>query len=330
MIREPVHATGSISILPILVGCLIVLTMTLCNSSAEAKLDYLYNLSDFNGSIASSWVNFGIDKTQKEIYVVNASDESVAVFNNTGLVVHSFGDEGQYGSIRGLALDDTGFIYILSNSVSQYRVFVADYRGEPLGVLRIEGLPALFTSDFRPDRIFCQKGHLYLVDTQQFKVLVTDLKGHYEDGFEFASIIGVNFKKRSDFDIRGFTMDADGTFIFTIPVQSLVYLLSPDKKLATFGRRGSSPGKFNVVGGVAADDKGFLYVADTLRCVIMVFNRNDDFRFLGEYGYRGFDPGNLIAPMEIAVAGDLLYVSQSANRGVSVYRISRDDMGKSS
>ncbi|WP_243371568.1 hypothetical protein [Geotalea sp. SG265] len=306
------------------VAVTVMLSVLLLSGIAEAKLDYLYNLSNFNGAIASSWVNFGIDRQQKEIYVINPADQSVDVFNNTGLVVHSFGDEGQYGSIRGLALDESGSIYLLSNSINQYKVFIADFRGELNGVLKLEGLSPLFTEDFRPDRIFCQKGHLYLVDTQRFKLLVTDLRGHFEDGFEFASIIGVNAKKRSDYDIRGLTMDEDGTMIFTIPVQSLVYLITPDKKLNTFGRRGSSPGKFNVVGGVAVDDKGFLYVADTLRCVIMVFNRNDDFKFLGEYGYRGFDPGNLIAPMEIAVAGDLLYVSQSASRGVSVYRISRD------
>jgi hypothetical protein len=302
----------------------VMLSVLLYTGIAEAKLDYLYNLSDFNGTIASSWVNFGIDRFLKEVYVVNPADQSVDVFNNTGLVVHTFGDEGQYGSIRGLALDGSGSIYLLSNFVSQYKVYIADFRGELQGVLKLEGLPALFTENYRPDRIFCQNGHLYLVDTQQFKVLMTDLRGHYEDGFEFASLVGVNAKKRSDYDIRGLTLAGDGTIIFTIPVMSQVYLISPDRKLSVFGRRGSSPGKFNVIGGVAVDDQGYIYVADTLRCVIMIFNRNDEFKFLGEYGYRGFDPGNLIAPMEIAVAGDLLYVSQSANRGVSVYRITRD------
>ena len=291
----------------------VLLPFVLASLAAFIAYDWFFTqpLHTFTIAEPSEWVAlfifFGLD-----------------VFNNTGLVVHSFGDDGQFGSIRGLTLDENGTIYLLSNTVNQFQVFVADFRGEPQGVLKLEGLPALFIDNFRPDRIFYHKGHLYLVDTQQFKLPMTDLRGHYEDGFEFASIIGVNYKKRSDYDIRGFTIDGEGTIIFSIPVQSLVYLISPDKKLSTFGRRGSSPGKFNVVGGVAVDDKGYLYVADTLRCVIMVFNRNEDFKFVGEYGYRGFDPGNLIAPMEIAVTGDLLYVSQSANRGVSVYRISRD------
>ena len=307
--------------LPAVAACLLLIAFVLSGARAEANLDYLYNLSDFNGPIASSWVTFGIDKVQKELYVVNPSDQSVSVFNKTGLVVHSFGDEGEFGTVRGLALDDTGTIYILSSIGARSRVFIADYRGQQQGVLPLDGLPPLFSTDFTPGRIFCTKGHLYLVDTRSFKVLVTDLHGNYEDGFEFASMISVNYKKRSDYDIRGFTIDGEGTIIFSIPVQSLVYLISPDKKLTSFGRRGSSPGKFNVVGGVAADDKGYLYVADTLRCVVMVFDRNKDFMFRGEFGYRGFDPGNLIAPMEVAVLGDLVYVAQSANRGVSVYRI---------
>ncbi|GFE59097.1 hypothetical protein AOG1_29770 [Geobacter sp. AOG1] len=323
--KKPTTRKKSIAdALPTVAKWLLLAVFLLAGVNAEAKLDYLYNLSNFNGPIASSWVNFGIDTAQKELYVVNPSDQSVDVFDKSGLVVHSFGDDGEFGVIRGLTLDDSGTIYLLSNIGTHFRVFVANFRGALQEELKLEGLSPLFTDDFRPDRIFCRKGHLYLVDTQQFKVLMTDLRGRYEDGFSFASIIGVNYKKRSDFDIRGFTIDGDGTIIFSIPVQSQVYLLSPDKKLKSFGQRGSSPGKFNVVGGVAADDKGHLYVADTLRCVIMIFDRTDDFKFLGEYGYRGFATGNLIAPMEVAVLGDLVYVSQSANRGVSVYRFASE------
>ncbi|RII25765.1 MAG: hypothetical protein CXR31_12180 [Geobacter sp.] len=307
--------------LPVAIACLLFTMFMLSSTRAEAKLVYLYNLSNFNGSIASSWVTFGTDKTQKELYVVNPSDQSVDVFNKTGLLVYSFGEEGEFGAIRGLDVDDNGTIYVLSSRGKRTQVVIANFRGDPQEVLKLENLPPLFTDNFNPERIFCRKGHLYLIDPREFKVLITDLHGNYEDGFEFASMINVNYKKRSDFDIRGVTVDAEGTLIFTIPVNSLVYLISPDKKLTTFGRRGSSPGKFNIIGGVAADDKGRLYVADTLRCVIMVFERDKDFTFRGEYGERGFDPGNLIAPMEVAVLGDLVYVSQSANRGVSVYRI---------
>lgn len=290
-------------------------------SAAEVKLSYIYNLSDFNGAIPSSWVRFTSDKEAKELYVINASDQSVSVFNNSGVLVYSFGDEGDFGYISGLALDERGGMYVLSSAGTRYRVLLADFRGELKGGLTLSGLPPLFSDEFTPNRIFYQNGRLYLVDTYNFKILITDPQGKYLDGLNFAPIIDVNFKKVTDYTIIGFTIDRDGNYIFTIPVQALVYIISPDGKLISFGRRGSSPGKFNVIGGVAADEKGYLYVADTLRCVVMVFDRKNDFFFKGEFGYRGWDPGELIAPMELIVLGDFVYVSQSANRGVSVYRI---------
>ena len=74
---------------------------------------------------------------------------------------------------------------------------------------------------------------------------------------------------------------------------------------------------------MAADERGSIFVADTLRCVVMIFDR--ELRFLKEFGYRGLEPGSLIAPMELAADGNgRVYVSQSANRGVSVYRLTYD------
>jgi hypothetical protein len=95
--------------------------------------------------------------------------------------------------------------------------------------------------------------------------------------------------------------------------------MTPDKHVQAFGARGSSPGKFNVVSGIAADDKGNIYLTDTLRCVVMVFDKELNFR--KEFGFRGLEPGNLIAPMELAVNSDRVYVAQTRSRGVSVYRM---------
>ncbi|UCF09877.1 MAG: hypothetical protein JSW65_07420, partial [Candidatus Bipolaricaulota bacterium] len=69
--------------------------------------------------------------------------------------------------------------------------------------------------------------------------------------------------------------------------------------------------------------RGFIYVADTLRCVVMVFDR--DFNFQMEFGYRGPRPDNLIGPRNLATNGrSKLYVSQVRRRGVSVFEIGSD------
>jgi hypothetical protein len=43
---------------------------------------------------------------------------------------------------------------------------------------------------------------------------------------------------------------------------------------------------------------------------------------MDQFGYRGYRPGNLIAPDEIATDGeDRVYVTQAATKGVNVYRL---------
>jgi hypothetical protein len=65
----------------------------------------------------------------------------------------------------------------------------------------------------------------------------------------------------------------------------------------------------------------YVLVADTLRCVVMVFD-SSSFKFKMEFGFRGTNPGNLIGPMYLAVdSKNRLYVSQLRRRGVNVYQI---------
>jgi 6-phosphogluconolactonase (cycloisomerase 2 family) len=75
------------------------------------------------------------------------------------------------------------------------------------------------------------------------------------------------------------------------------------------------------VGGIVADDKGFLYVADRLKSAVLIFDK--DFKFQAEFGYRGIKPNNLIGPNSLGLDNQgLLYVSQLRSRGISVFKIS--------
>ena len=57
--------------------------------AAAVELSYIYNLSDFNGAIPSSWVRFAADREAKELYVVNPSDQSVSVIHHPGELLYS-------------------------------------------------------------------------------------------------------------------------------------------------------------------------------------------------------------------------------------------------
>jgi len=289
-------------------------------AAGEVRADYLYNLSDFNGAVPCSWVKFAVDSERKEIYVSNPSDSTVRVFNDAGMELYSFGDDGELGNIRDLTLDGNGNLLILSGLGEGFTVIRADFRGEQKGKMAFSNLPPGYLSGFSPDRMVYRDGTLYLVDKNAKRVLVTDQQGAYKTGYDLGEILKLTEKKKRDSAIIGFTVDRDGDLLFTIPVFFSAYVVSPDHKVRSFGVSGSSPGKFNIIGGIVTDSRGYLYVADTLCCVVSVFDKKD-FSFKGDFGYRGLDLGGLIAPMELAAMNDKIYVTQSMNRGVSVYKI---------
>lgn len=289
---------------------------------ATLRASYLYTLSDFYGPVPCNWVSLADDAGRFETYVADVADRSVRVFNSSGMEVYRFGEDGALGNISAVAVAPGGNIFVLSHRGNGSAITRCNFRGEPEEKLELKGLPAEFTANFSPDAILCREKSLYLVDRSAMKVAVTDLAGSFERGDDLGTLLGLDEKKRRDSGIVGFNVDRKGNYLFTIPVFFTAYVVSPDKKVRRFGERGSTPGKFNVVGGIAADGRGNIYVADTLRCVVMVFDEN--FNFRTEFGYRGLDPGNLIAPMDLAVNNDMVYVSQSRARGVSVYRVFTD------
>jgi DNA-binding beta-propeller fold protein YncE len=295
---------------------------------AEVKVSYLYNLSSFTGSIPYSWVEITLDKEKNEIYVCDGSDRSVRIFNENGMEVYNFGEDSDLGNINiaHLAVDKDGNILLLSYKQDvkgkSYSIIRCNFRGEVISRFEPQNLPSDF-SGFSPSRIICREGRLYLLDNNLMKVAVTDMSGAYLDGYDLAALLRFDEKKRADTGIVGFSVDKEGNIFFTIPVQFQAYKVTPDRKIVSFGQRGSAPGKFNIVGGIISDDRGYLYLTDTLRCVVMVFDK--DFKFQKEFGYRGYGPGNLVAPMELTV-DDMgrIYVSQSARRGVSVFQVKID------
>jgi len=165
-------------------------------------------------------------------------------------------------------------------------------------------------------------GLFYLVDKTRLRVAVVDGDGVFRKGFDLASLIGLKDIERADNDIFGFHLDREGNMFFTVPAQFLVYKVTPEGKAFSFGQRGSGPGKFGVIVGVATDGKGNIVVSDTLRCTVMIFDK--EFRFQSEFGYRGVAPGRLIGPRDLEVDGNRVFVTQLRKRGISVFQLSEN------
>jgi hypothetical protein len=222
-----------------------------------------------------------------------------------------------------MAVNHEGEIVLLSYKDSRPLLTRCDFRGLPQGELQVTNLPAGIR--FSPNRMLYRNGLFYFVTTTTLSVIVTDEKGVFREHVELlgTSLPDLQPSERKNLDgaeLNGFAVDGEGNMFFTVAVLFKAYRLSPDKRLTSFGRPGSTPGRFGVIAGIAVDSRGHIAVADKLKCAVMVFDK--EFTFVDEFGYRGTKASNLIIPDDVAIdRRDRLYVSQGANRGVSVFSL---------
>jgi hypothetical protein len=292
-------------------------------ADAGVNSTFLYNLANFHGKLPYSEVRVRVDRTRDEVYVVERG--IVRVFNESGMEFFWFGDNPELESIYDLAIDEKGDIFLLSFNFThpedpKYFLIRCNYRGDVKEKLMVTGLTPGF-SRFFPNYMFYRDGQFHFLSSSKMQVVVTDRKGVFRKGYDLAEILEIPEKDRPTTEIFGFNLDPAGNMLFTVPVLFKAYVVSPDGKVAgSFGKPGSAPGLFGIVSGIAKDDQGNYLVAERLRSVVMVFDK--DFRFLQEFGYRGEKPGNLIRPNEVAVGNaGKLYVTQLRNRGVSVFSV---------
>lgn len=293
-------------------------------AGANVTGSYLYNLSDFGGNIPYDWSRLAVDRERDEVYVLYKN--YINVFNSSGMQVYTFGDDEYLGHIIDVAIDRKGDILLLVYENTKTPVLIhCNFRGVPASKKEISDLYPEFPG-FRPNRMIYRNGNLYLASTRQKKIVVTDPDGNFREGYDIEPMLELSEeekKKVIDIEMIGFSVDSDGNMLFTIPVLFKVFILSPDRKLAYFGKPGGAPGKFGILGGVIRDSQGNFIVTDKLKATVMVFDR--DYNYITQFGFYGLRPENLVAPDDIVIDRDnRLYITQGRRRGVSVYKLTYD------
>jgi hypothetical protein len=298
---------------------LVFMMCTVPAMAGEIKADYLYNLSDFEGTIPYNAARTFTDDARSEIYVYSSG--GVDIYNSSGMQVYHFDYDRALGGVFDAAVDENGDILLLTNRDGAYWFVKCNYRGDPVSSVELKDLPPEFEG-FRPGRMAYRDGRFYLANQGEMRVVVIDTGGSFLKGYDLAVLFNFNDQQRADAGIDGFTVDNKGNMLFTISAIGTACRLSPDGKPDEFGKRGSGPGKFGVPAGIAADKAGNLLVTDKLRGVVLIFDK--DLKFLREFGIRGLRPGNLIVPNEITVdiTANRVYVSQMRRRGVNIYQLS--------
>ncbi|MGZ6142672.1 MAG: hypothetical protein ACXWLM_05005, partial [Myxococcales bacterium] len=242
---------------------------------------FLYAIDDGAGRRSMGWAALTWEPKNSELFLV--ANGVVDIFNDNGLATYSFGDDSQVGSPVAVAALDDGELIVVASREMTTQLIRCNFRGEPLAKIELNGLPKEF-GEFSANAIGVAGGKLYLADKNAMKVVIADPDGAVLKTLELAKLIGLGPKDPAEAMMRGFNVDRDGNVLFTVASVFSAYVMSPDGKFRAFGQKGSTPGKFNIVSGIAADEEGRLFITDSLRAVVMVFDSS--FQFIGEFGYR--------------------------------------------
>jgi hypothetical protein len=274
-------------------------------------------LAGFTGPVRDNFSRVVSDKERNEVYVLYQN--TVRIFNDSGMEIFRFGDDLDLGQIVDVAIDRDGDILLLTYRDSRSAIVRCTYRGEPKATIEFKNFPAEFT-DFSPNRMIYAQDTLYLASVLGMKLVVADLAGNFERGYDLLPLFELEEKDRGNVEIGGISVDAVGNIVLTVPVLFRVYVLSSDGALAWFGKPGGAPGRFNITAGIVRDSKGNYLVVDRLKASVLVFDKS--FNFTTQFGVRGYRPGELIFPNDIAIDNrDRVYITQMGRRGVSVYAL---------
>ncbi|MHB8844270.1 MAG: hypothetical protein ACYC7L_05915 [Nitrospirota bacterium] len=298
------------------------------------EANYLYRLSTFTGTAAvGAWPKLTVDARANEVYVL--TDEEVSIFNQRGMEIYRFtryiDDRPDGRMIIDMAIKKSGGIVLLTQAyqkgTSSTALLDGNYRGEPVAPFVLKDLPADL-SNFRPYRVIAHDGLLYLANLSEMKIVVVTEEGVYKRTYELLPLLRKRSVERAgkarpddvEQEISDFSVDATGSILFTVPVVGEAYRLTPDLRLDRISTRGSGPGKFGIPASVIADKQGNYLVADMLRSVVMVFDRNLAYR--GAFGGRHNGEDALAVPRNLVIdSNNRLYVSQTENMGVSVFQL---------
>ncbi|MBN2332757.1 MAG: hypothetical protein JXO49_01470 [Deltaproteobacteria bacterium] len=312
----------------------IMISMFVAATAFGMEIQFQYRLANFDGIVSSLWARLALDKETTELYALDRHEREVRIFNEAAMEVFAIGEDVELAGADDIALGEEGTLYVVYGNSPEHTVLKLNYKGEEVGHLRLSGVPEELMP-FHPDHVEYLDNRLYLADSNDLSIIIVEADGRFLKGYRLPALLQQNAEKlalnvedgqlKDDRQIPasfgGFCVDQQGAMYFTVPAMFAAFRLSADGELQGFGQPGSAAGKFGVVGGIGTDGAGNLYIADRLRCVVLIFDRN--FTFLKEFGYRGSRPGSLIVPDDVVVddARGTVYVSQAANRGVSVYKL---------
>ncbi len=252
------------------------------------------------------------------LYVTDTADQSIHVFDpkeSKYFVIEGINKKQRLASPIAVTTDKEGNIYV-SDSVTR-RVYVFNEKGKFLREIGSDNMMQ------RPTGIAIERvsGTLYVVDTLASKILVYTLDGKY------IKSIGEHGGGNGQFNRPTFiALGKEGNVYITDTMNTRVQIIDTQGEfVGKFGRRGNTAGELANPRGIALDSEGHVYITDTLFEAVTIFDKSG--QALLVFGRQGTKHGEFALPAGISISNDKIYVADSYNMRIQVFRYLKDSKG---
>lgn len=161
-------------------------------------------------------------------------------------------------------------------------------------------------------------------DSSRARLYVADVGAHRVLGFDPQGNVILRIGNRGidagEFNYPTWVaVDDAGNLYVTDSLNFRVQIFDPNgTPTGAFGDQGDSSGQLARPKGIGVDRDGHLYLVDALFDAVQLFGR--DGRYLMVFGGQGREPGHFWLPSGLAVDHDRIFVADSYNRRVQVFR----------
>lgn len=245
------------------------------------------------------------------IYVSDISRKAVLVFDPAGgrLAVWTEARPGApFKAPVGVAPDGGGGLLVADAELGA--VFRLGADGRPRGVIGRADL-ARPTGVARDPR----SGRIYVADTRRHQIVIFDADGRFVDHW------GQPGDEPGRFNAPTYLAVAEGRLYVADTLNSRIQIFDTrdGRWLRTLGRRGLYVGNFERPKGVAVDDEGNVYVVESYRDHLLIFDGRG--RFLLPIGGTGAGLGQFFLPAGVTVdRHNRIYVADMFNGRVAVFQ----------
>jgi len=212
--------------------------------------------------------------------------------------------------------DHKGNIYV-SDSIRRF-IYVFDKNGKykhKIGTAKTLKRPVGIAINNKNNRI-------YIVDTLANNIKIYSLSGKY------IGTIGKVGKNNGRFNKPTYlALDNNGNIYVSDTMNHRIQVFDKNGKyLSKFGKIGNKIGTLANPRGIDIDKNGYIYVSDTTFHTIQIFDRSG--RLMLIFGGYGEDLGTFAIPEDLAIFNNTLYVSDSYNMRLQVFKLLNRDTQK--